>query len=217
MPWDFVESFRASYSEFLNNFRVDNLGTAGYANGSFGEITKTRLNSAIFSIGNMIYFVGNIFPMFLLGLYVAKRRIFESVEENMSLIRRTLVVGLIVGVIFNGLFILFQLLVANNLWPGWLPADYQRVLIVGSRTIGAPALAMFYTTGFILLSRREFWRERLRSTLGLVGRMALTNYLMHSIILTLVYYNYGLGLYGPGYANCCIDFDRDSILRSNPL
>ena len=29
-----------------------------------------------------------------------------------------------------------------------------------------------------------------------VGRMALSNYLMHSIMLTSVFYGYGLGLYG---------------------
>ncbi|MEM9209740.1 MAG: DUF418 domain-containing protein, partial [Pseudomonadota bacterium] len=29
-----------------------------------------------------------------------------------------------------------------------------------------------------------------------VGRMAFTNYLMHSLVLTTVFYGYGLGLYG---------------------
>ena len=30
---------------------------------------------------------------------------------------------------------------------------------------------------------------------GAVGRMALTNYLMHSVVMTLIFYGYGLGLY----------------------
>ena len=36
----------------------------------------------------------------------------------------------------------------------------------------------------------------LRARLAAVGRMALTNYLMHSILLTTVFYGYALGLYG---------------------
>ena len=31
---------------------------------------------------------------------------------------------------------------------------------------------------------------------GAVGRMALTNYLMHSVVMTLIFYGYGLGLFG---------------------
>ena len=54
---------------------------------------------------------------------------------------------------------------------------------------------LFYVTAIILLTRREVWLERLRP-LAAVGRMALTNYLMQSVILTLFFYSYGLGLYG---------------------
>ncbi|MCP4710200.1 MAG: DUF418 domain-containing protein, partial [Planctomycetes bacterium] len=36
----------------------------------------------------------------------------------------------------------------------------------------------------------------LKRRLGAVGQMALTNYLMHTILLTPVFYGFGLGLYG---------------------
>ena len=38
--------------------------------------------------------------------------------------------------------------------------------------------------------------ERLVARFKAVGRMALTNYLMHSVVMTTVFYGYGLGLYG---------------------
>jgi uncharacterized protein len=38
--------------------------------------------------------------------------------------------------------------------------------------------------------------QKLLQRFAAVGRMALSNYLMHSIILTTVFYGYGLGLYG---------------------
>ena len=37
---------------------------------------------------------------------------------------------------------------------------------------------------------------RIQARFAAVGRMALTNYLAHSVILTTVFYGYGLGLYG---------------------
>jgi uncharacterized protein len=38
--------------------------------------------------------------------------------------------------------------------------------------------------------------QRLMTRFAAVGRMAFTNYLMHSVILTTVFYGYGFGLYG---------------------
>ena len=38
--------------------------------------------------------------------------------------------------------------------------------------------------------------DRLMRRFAAVGRMALSNYLAHSIVLTTIFYGYGLGLYG---------------------
>jgi uncharacterized protein len=39
------------------------------------------------------------------------------------------------------------------------------------------------------------WRERLRP-FAAVGRMALSNYLLQSLVCTTLYYSWGIGLYG---------------------
>lgn len=46
----------------------------------------------------------------------------------------------------------------------------------------------------MLVLKAGLW-QRLMDRFAAVGRMALTNYLMHSLILTTVFYGYGLGLY----------------------
>ena len=62
------------------------------------------------------------------------------------------------------------------------------------RTVGAPAFSLFYASAIVLLVQRETWK-RLLTPLGAVGRMALTNYLLHTLIHVAIFYGVGLGLY----------------------
>jgi uncharacterized protein len=72
-------------------------------------------------------------------------------------------------------------------------------------TLAGPMGSLFYISGLLLLlTKSERWVRRL-GFLRWVGRMPLTNYLMQSVIGTLIYYHYGLGLmtrigYLPGLA-----------------
>jgi uncharacterized protein len=68
----------------------------------------------------------------------------------------------------------------------------------------APALCFFYAAAITLLFQQRIWRERL-SPLAAVGRMALSNYLLQTLIGTTLFYSYGLGLYGTvGPAFCLL-------------
>ncbi len=127
--------------------------------------------------------------MFLLGLWVGKRRIFEDLAAHRRLIRTVMWVGLGIGVVFN------TLLVRTYLNSSWVAPENVRFVITGTRTIGAPALMLFYVTALIQLYHHERFHGYL-APLANVGRMALSNYLLHSVVLTLVFYGYGLGLYG---------------------
>lgn len=64
-------------------------------------------------------------------------------------------------------------------------ANYAGSLLVAAGHVG---VVMLICKGGVL--------ARLRRRLADTGRMALTNYLMHTLLLTSVFYGYGLGLYG---------------------
>jgi uncharacterized protein len=57
--------------------------------------------------------------------------------------------------------------------------------------VGAPALSATYVSALALLSLRVGWL----SVLGNVGRMALSNYVLQSIVCSFLFNGYGLGLY----------------------
>jgi uncharacterized protein len=160
-----------------------------YGDGSYPAMVGQRLRALGSSYGNFIYWASHIFGMFLLGLFAGRRRIFHNIGDHRLLFRRTTWVGLGVGLPLTFIF------VAASARSSLVPAAYRELAVRGARTIGGSALCLFYVSGVVLLTRKRRWMQRL-SPLVFVGRAALSNYLLQSIVCTLVFYGYGLGLYG---------------------
>ena len=165
-------------------------GAQVYPSGNFAEITAQRV-SDYFSMGLAGFTVMgfNVMAMFLLGVYFGKRAIFKNLEEHEGLFRKLLLWGLLIGLIGN-------LLYATLIMP--ISRVYQTwtlLLATTGQTVGAPLLMLAYVSTLCLLALNPVWRKRLQ-VLAPVGQMALTNYLTQSIVCTLIFYGYGLGLFG---------------------
>ena len=61
------------------------------------------------------------------------------------------------------------------------------------KTIGVPALSLAYAAGLCLLFGRA---GRLRRAFAPAGQMALTNYLLQSVVAIGIFYGLGFGLFG---------------------
>lgn len=153
-----------------------------YSNGSFIDITRQRVFDWLNVNGGdgFIYLAVAILPMFLLGAYVAKKKLFNNIEENLQFIKNVWLSSLIIGFAFK----LMPYIIGHG-----LAIDYLQ------DSIGGPATALFYATSIILLNRREFWHRKL-NFFAAVGRLSLSNYLFQSFAGTMIFYSYGLGLYG---------------------
>jgi len=62
-------------------------------------------------------------------------------------------------------------------------------------SIGGPILGMAYISGIVLIMNST-WTAKLLQPLAKAGRMSITIYVTQSLIGTLIFYHYGLGLYG---------------------
>jgi uncharacterized protein len=130
-----------------------------------------------------------VFAFFLLGLWAARSDIFRDVSSHRVLLCQIVQWGLPLGVTF-----FFAALVSRRLlYAGqstWLVDSPFRA----AEFVGRPILGFTYVAGILLLLQNERWRQRL-DPLKYAGRMALTNYLMQSLVFTAVSHSYGLGIY----------------------
>ena len=151
-----------------------------YTNGNFFQVALFQVGASLFSF--VIVFMtqgGTVMAMFLLGLLVGRRQFFQRLKEHQQSLKTLFLWGLIFGVSLNAAFILFGEIT-------WVSTFFW--------TLGAPVLGGAYIAGLCLL-RLSATKAKWVKPLGNVGRMALTNYLMHSLVGALLFNGYGVGLY----------------------
>ncbi|SER40778.1 DUF418 domain-containing protein [Salipaludibacillus aurantiacus] len=159
-----------------------------YGSGNTADIFSQRAADYSFMFSNYVFMMPVILGMFLFGVYIAKTEKYKDIPSHIPFFKRVWKWSLAVGLPFNVMF------VYSYFEQGAEVSVHMMTYFIGS-AIGGPALCFFYMTSIILLMRKEKW-IKLFNPLRAVGRTALSNYLLQSIIATSLFYNYGLGLYG---------------------
>src|SRR5262245_24528270 len=165
-----------------------------YSGGTYAEMIEYRAGSwEDFLPGSDDAF---ILMAILLGCYAGRRRILHDVPAHLPFLRRVQRWGLIIGVAGSSAFAAGRLID-----PSYTSAvrDVGRMCLV----FGAPAMSLFYASTIVLLTQDDAWRRRL-APLAAVGRMALTNYLLQSLICTTIFYGYGLALFCQVRPSLCL-------------
>ena len=157
-----------------------------YAHGTLPDIARQRAHDFLEDHREPYNIVVRRLSFFLLGLFVGLLGILSDVPAHRALLGRVLTWALLVGGVTH---VARYLLYLQGL-PSW-----TRALRLPMSIVGNPAMACAYSVALILLFQLPAWRARLLPVAA-VGRTALSNYLLQSVICTSVFYSYGLGLYG---------------------
>ncbi|GIN89940.1 hypothetical protein J22TS1_09910 [Siminovitchia terrae] len=153
-----------------------------YSTGSFMEITNQRILDwkANNLSGGLIIYLFLILPMMMIGAGAGKMQWLEKAASQWKKWLVILLIALPIGIAVKTLPFLMGLTIS-----------FQYI----QDAIGGPILGMAYIAAIVLIMRSAKVAKLLHP-LSSIGRMSITIYIMQSVIGTLIFYHYGLGLYG---------------------
>jgi uncharacterized protein len=155
-----------------------------YRSGAFGDMVLNRAIALIKLLcGDLLVIGWYLLGCFLLGITLLQCGLFQAPEQHLPLIRQLILFGFGIGIPCH---------VAAVIALAWNPDGAFSWLF---NAWGALAQALGYL-GLLLLWSRSGVAEWLQARLRAVGRLALTNYLMQSVLCGFLFYGYGLGLIG---------------------
>jgi uncharacterized protein len=155
-----------------------------YGAGSFMQILAFRIDEVRYIAPLHIYVMPRTFGLFLLGAMVWRTGFFRSAASRKSLIVAAFL-ALAIGAWLT-------IAAAKGEALGW-PLNWQGRSIFQS--LAQLVLGGGYGTAIVVLAEHARARKVVEWA-GPLGRMAFTNYIVQSIILSLIFYGFGFALFG---------------------
>ncbi|EGA89257.1 hypothetical protein GPDM_11260 [Planococcus donghaensis MPA1U2] len=171
----------ADPNTYVGYMEIEN-SIQSYQSGSFAEIFSQRL--ADWSYRNngigFVFLVFTILPFLMFGAAAAKWRLIERTQEKRKLWLFLAIVPLLIGLALKSSPYIFD-------------SNYAFVYL--QDLFGGPLVSIGYATLIALMAQKQSL-QKLFSPIAKVGSMSLTTYITQSVLATLIFYSYGLGLYG---------------------
>jgi uncharacterized protein len=165
------------YFEPANQIRI-------FRSGSFFDQLTNRLVYYVFGLVLIPVFMGwYLAACFLIGVQLIRLRAFEPDNRPRWLFNDFVTLGLWVGIPLHLISVVWGLYMPSS----WLPGLVQFAGALPQALLYLALLVWWNESGFLLALQARF---------RAVGRMALTNYLMQSVLCVFFYNNIGLNFYG---------------------
>lgn len=163
--------------------------------GSFTEMIKHNIQALddkfVYQINSGRLII--TFGFFLLGMLAGRMLWFENIASQFVFFKKVLkksslvlAIAILLGVVLGATTFALKIDIEKTPFAGWLGGFILEFLNV--------SLTLIYITGISLLMLKPKWEARLMP-LAAVGKMALTSYLMQTLIGVFIFFNIGLGLF----------------------
>jgi uncharacterized protein len=159
-----------------------------YGSGTYVEATLQRLKSTGMALSNITMFGFIVFGMFLIGAWFVRSGAIARPQEFPRLYAGLRWVALPVG--------LLAMLGSVVLEPtmDFASFDLRISTAFALQMMANLLMCLGYVAWIVRALASPVWQRPL-SALAPAGRMALTNYLMQSLVCTWIFYGYGLGYF----------------------
>ena len=157
--------------------------------GSYTEIARHRAPDTFANQtdGYLAFMLWRVAGLMLIGMALMKLGIISG-QRNPDFYRRMLITGYGIGLPLVALGAVMQYRAS---WD----AFYVFRIGMAPNYVGSVFVALGHVAAVILVVKSGMFAG-LMTRFTAVGRMAFTNYLMHSLVMTTVFYGYGFGLFG---------------------
>jgi uncharacterized protein len=145
--------------------------TTVYANGSYAEILRFSIAEVALLVPLHVGVLLRTIGLFVFGAWVWRSGVLQHARYNAGAFSGAATIGILLGVTMTA-------------------ADDPFL-----RSIAPVVLAIGYGSLILRIAQIDGGR-RLLAPFALVGRMAFTNYILHSLIFAYLFMGYGFGLFG---------------------
>lgn len=177
---------------YIETISTGSLAEVFSLNATYGMLTKIDFQVSFF--GRFYY----TFGYFLIGLWLGKTGLFRDLAGYFKQIKNVMLWSIGALIISLGLTVV-------TFATAKQPIDFstwQFALGINFLDWVSISMTAIILCGFLMLYQRETWKKRL-SYFAPYGRMALTNYVMQSVIGTFIFFGWGLGYLGEFRALIC--------------
>lgn len=161
---------------------------AAYSRGTWSQAVQARVDYFLMHLGELLVFEVFAVGIFLIGAWLLRSGAFADPAAHEGLLGRLRHWALPAGLVLA----LASAAIAVRL--DWQHDAARSMLAVALMFAASPLLSLGYLAWIVAALQTPL--RRWLSFLAPAGRMALTNYLLQSLIGTWVFYGHGLGLWG---------------------
>jgi len=165
--------------------------------GNYSDHLQTLLSGVFYRFGDLVFQsrIPKVLGMFILGYLLGKDDRYKQILSDTRLLRSIAIGGLVLGLPCN--FLLARYMEEGKYYFLGTEGLYQTVVYA----FGVAPLALAYVALFFLFARSAAGKKCV-ALLQPVGKMAFSNYIIHSLVGCFIFYGFGFGMLreaGPVY------------------